>query len=40
MKHINTLLGQDAEFQYVKAGGTYNNYWVLRVKRPRPSYST
>jgi hypothetical protein len=25
-EHTNTLYGQNAEFQYVKAGGTYNNH--------------
>jgi hypothetical protein len=26
MEHINTLCGQNAEFWYVKAGGTYTNH--------------
>jgi hypothetical protein len=25
-EHTNTLCGQNAEFQYVKASGTYTNY--------------
>jgi hypothetical protein len=28
-EHMNTLRGQNAEFQCVKAGGTYNNHWAL-----------
>jgi hypothetical protein len=31
-EHTDTLCGQNAEFWYVKAGGTYSNQWVLRVK--------
>jgi hypothetical protein len=27
-KHTNTLCGQNAEFWYVKSGGTYSNHWV------------
>jgi hypothetical protein len=26
----NTLCGQNAEFWFVKAGGTYSNYWALK----------
>jgi hypothetical protein len=26
MEHINTLCGQNAEFWYVKTGGTYTNH--------------
>jgi hypothetical protein len=29
-KRTNALSGQDAEFWCVKAGGTYNNHWVLK----------
>jgi hypothetical protein len=29
-EHINTLGGQNAEFWYVKAGGTYSNQWALK----------
>jgi hypothetical protein len=29
-EHTNTLCGQNAEFQYVKAGGTYSNHWALK----------
>jgi hypothetical protein len=25
-EHTNTLCGQNAEFQFVKAGGTYTNH--------------
>jgi hypothetical protein len=28
-EHTNTLCGQNAEFWYVKAGGTYSNHWAL-----------
>jgi hypothetical protein len=28
-EHVNTLCGQNAEFWYVKAGGTYSNHWAL-----------
>jgi hypothetical protein len=28
MEHINTLCGQNAEFYYVKAGGTYSDHGV------------
>jgi hypothetical protein len=31
MKHINTLYGQNAEIQYLKAGGTYKNTGFERV---------
>jgi hypothetical protein len=27
----DTLCGQNGEFLYVKAGGTYNNHWALKV---------
>jgi hypothetical protein len=27
--HTNTLCGQNAEFYYVKAGGTYSNHWAI-----------
>jgi hypothetical protein len=30
MEHTNTPCGQNAEFWYVKAGGTYTNYWALK----------
>jgi hypothetical protein len=30
MKHTNTLRGQNAEFQYVKAGGIYSNHPALK----------
>jgi hypothetical protein len=26
----NILCGQNAEFYYVKAGGTYSNHWALK----------
>jgi hypothetical protein len=29
-EHINTLRGQNAEFWYVKAGGTYSNHCALK----------
>jgi hypothetical protein len=29
MEH-NTLCGQNAEYWYVKAGGTYSNHWDLK----------
>jgi hypothetical protein len=29
-EHTNTLCGQNVEFQYVKAGGTYSNHWALK----------
>jgi hypothetical protein len=28
-EHINTFGGQNAEFQYGKAGGTFCNHWLL-----------
>jgi hypothetical protein len=28
-EHTDTLCGQNAEFWYVKAGGTYTNHWAL-----------
>jgi hypothetical protein len=33
MEHINTLCGQNLEFQYVKAGGTYSNHYALKTIR-------
>jgi hypothetical protein len=30
MEHTNTLCGQNAEFGYVKAGGTFSNHWALK----------
>jgi hypothetical protein len=30
MEHIDTLCGQNAEFQCVKAGGTYSKYSALK----------
>jgi hypothetical protein len=30
MKHMSILCGQNAEFLYVKLGGTYSNHWALR----------
>jgi hypothetical protein len=29
-EHTDTLCGQNAEFCYVKAGGTYSNRWGLK----------
>jgi hypothetical protein len=29
-EHMNTLCGQNAEFPYVKVGGTYSNHWTLK----------
>jgi hypothetical protein len=29
MEHTSALCGQNAEFYYVKAGGTYSNRWAL-----------
>jgi hypothetical protein len=29
-EHTNTLRGQNVEFWYVKAGGTYSNHWALK----------
>jgi hypothetical protein len=29
-EHTKTLCGQNAEFWYVKAGGTYSNHWALK----------
>jgi hypothetical protein len=29
-KHRNTLCAQEAEFLYVKAGGTYSDHWDLK----------
>jgi hypothetical protein len=30
-KHTNTLCKQNAEFQYVEAGGTYSNHRTLKA---------
>jgi hypothetical protein len=30
MEHPVTLCGQNAEFWWVKAGGTYSNHWALK----------
>jgi hypothetical protein len=30
MENIDTLFGQNAEFRYVKAGGTYSNHKDLK----------
>jgi hypothetical protein len=30
IKHNKTLCGQNAQFQYVKVGGTFNNNWGLK----------
>jgi hypothetical protein len=35
MGHISTPCGQNAEFWYVKAGGTYSNHWALKRLIPR-----
>jgi hypothetical protein len=29
-KHTNTLCGQNADFEYVKANCIYNDHWLLR----------
>jgi len=29
-EHINTLCGQDVEFESVKPGGTYSDHWTLK----------
>jgi hypothetical protein len=29
-EHINTLCGQNAEIEYVKAGGIYSDRWGLK----------
>jgi hypothetical protein len=29
-EHTDTLCGQNTEFWYVKAGGTYSNHWALK----------
>jgi hypothetical protein len=29
-EHTNTLRGQNAEFEYVKAGGIYSNHSALK----------
>jgi hypothetical protein len=34
MEHTNTLCGQNVEFWYVKAGGTYSNHWALMGQFP------
>jgi hypothetical protein len=33
MEHVNTLCVQNAEFKYVKAGGTYSNHWALKGQK-------
>jgi hypothetical protein len=39
MEHTNTLCGQNAEFWYAKAGGTYSNHWALEGLFPQqPSH--
>jgi hypothetical protein len=30
-EHTHTLCGQNAEFWYVKVGGTYSDYWALKL---------
>jgi hypothetical protein len=30
IKHVNTLCGQNVEFENVKNGGTYSNHWALK----------
>jgi hypothetical protein len=30
-EHTDTLCGQNVEFWYVKAGGTYSDHWALKV---------
>jgi hypothetical protein len=35
MKHTDTLCGQNTEFLYVKAGGTYSDQWVLKGSFPK-----
>jgi hypothetical protein len=32
-ENTNTLCGQNAEFQCVKAGGTYSNHWPVKDLR-------
>jgi hypothetical protein len=29
-EHTNTLFGQNAEFVFVRAGGTYSNLWGVK----------
>jgi len=29
-KHINTLCGQNVEFDNVKPGGTYSDHWAVK----------
>jgi hypothetical protein len=29
-EHTDTICGQNAEFWYVKGGGTYSNHWALK----------
>jgi hypothetical protein len=31
-EHTNTQCGQNAEFWYVKAGGTYSNHWARLIR--------
>jgi hypothetical protein len=33
-KHKNTLCGQNVEFYYIKADGTYSNHWALKSESP------
>jgi hypothetical protein len=33
MKPLNTLNGKNAELFIVKAGGTYNPHWDLKVRK-------
>jgi hypothetical protein len=30
-EHTNTLCGQNGEFGYIKAGGTYSKHWALNI---------
>jgi hypothetical protein len=31
-EHTNTLCGQNAEFCFIKAGGTYSDHWALKAE--------
>jgi hypothetical protein len=33
-EHTNTLCGRNAEFYYVKAGGTYSKHWAFKGLSP------